>query len=87
MRVWGQSPQQAGWKIGIQNPNERFDNAVPAQILNVKDQAVAFSGQGYRDLADNRIYSTHIQVSLCKQWNSVWLWGNALLMPMLWQLL
>ena len=51
MRVWGQSPQQAGWKIGIQNPNEHFDNAAPAQILNVKDQAVAFSGQGYRDLA------------------------------------
>ena len=87
MRVWGQSPQQAGWKIGIQNPNERFDNAAPAQVLNVKDQAVAFSGQGYRDLAGQSHLLNHIQVSLCKQWNSVWLWGNALPMPMLWQLL
>lgn len=51
MRVWGQSPNQTGWKIGIQDPNEHFDNAAPAQILNIKDQAVAFSGQGYRQLA------------------------------------
>lgn len=51
MRVWGQSSQQAGWKIGIQNPNERFDNTAPTQVLNIKDQAVAFSGQGYRSLA------------------------------------
>ncbi|MCH7341039.1 DUF2271 domain-containing protein [Acinetobacter higginsii] len=50
MRVWGQSPQQAGWKIGIQDPNERFDNTAPTQVLNIKDQAVAFSGQGYRSL-------------------------------------
>lgn len=51
MRVWGQSPQQSGWKVGIQNPNEHFDNAAPTQILNLQDQAVAFSGQGYRQLA------------------------------------
>ncbi|ENX33622.1 hypothetical protein F889_02285 [Acinetobacter colistiniresistens] len=51
MRVWGQSPQQAGWKVGIQNPDERFDNAAPAQVLNIKDQAVALSGQGYRSLS------------------------------------
>jgi len=50
MRVWGQSPQQAGWKIGIQDSNERFDNTAPTQVLNIKDQAVAFSGQGYRSL-------------------------------------
>jgi len=52
MRVWGQSPQQAGWKVGIQDPNEHFDNVAPTQVLNLKDQAVAFSGQGYRGFAD-----------------------------------
>ncbi len=51
MRVWGQSPQQAGWKIGLQDPNQRFDNVAPTQVLNIQDQAVAFSGQGYRQLA------------------------------------
>lgn len=51
MRVWGQSPQQAGWKVGIQEPNQRFDNVAPTQVLNIQDQAVAFSGQGYRQLA------------------------------------
>ncbi|MEQ1310546.1 DUF2271 domain-containing protein [Acinetobacter sp. XH1639] len=52
MRVWGQSPQQAGWKVGVQDSNERFDNVAPTQVLNLKDQAVAFSGQGYRGFAD-----------------------------------
>ena len=51
MRVWGQSPQQAGWKVGLQDPNQRFDNVAPTQVLNLQDQAVAFSGQGYRQLA------------------------------------
>lgn len=52
MRVWGQAPQradQSGWKIGVQAAFNHFDNVAPDQILNLNDQAIAFSGQGYRN--------------------------------------
>lgn len=61
MRVWGDAPQTAlannvannnAWSIGIQDAFNPFDNAVPTEVLNLKDQAVAVSGQGYRRLAD-----------------------------------
>lgn len=51
MRVWGQSPSQTAWKVGLQDPMQHFDNAAPSQVLKLKDQAIAFSGQGYRQLA------------------------------------
>lgn len=55
MRVWGSAPrqnnQQQGWKVGVQDAFNHFDNATPSQVLNLDDQAVAFSGQGYRNLA------------------------------------
>ncbi len=51
MRVWGNAPQKSGWAIGVQNAFNHFDNATPQQVLNLNDQAVAFSGKGYRNLA------------------------------------
>lgn len=56
MRVWGSAPQKAnaqatGWNIGVQDAFNHFDNAAPSQVLNLQDQAVAFSGKGYRNLA------------------------------------
>lgn len=51
MRVWGASPNQSGWNVGVQDAFQHFDNATPNQVLTLKDQAVAFSGQGYRSLA------------------------------------
>ncbi|RZG48740.1 DUF2271 domain-containing protein [Acinetobacter wuhouensis] len=51
MRVWGSSPSQAGWQVGVQDAFNHYDNATTSQVLTLKDQAVAFSGQGYRDLA------------------------------------
>ncbi|WP_151802375.1 DUF2271 domain-containing protein [Acinetobacter guillouiae] len=51
MRVWGASPNQAGWNVGVQDAFHHYDNLAPSQVLNLKDQAVAFSGQGYRSLA------------------------------------
>ena len=50
MRVWGNAPNKSGWKIGVQDAFNHHDLAVPNQILNLTDHAVAFSGQGYRDL-------------------------------------
>ena len=57
MRVWGSAPSKLGesahqshWNIGVQNAFEHHDLAVPDQILNLSDHAVAFSGQGYRDV-------------------------------------
>ena len=50
MRVWGSAPQKSGWKIGVQDAFNHHDLAVPSQVLNLNDHAVAFSGQGYRSL-------------------------------------
>ena len=57
MRVWGASPQKVmtqsdAWNIGVQDAYNHFDNAAPSQVLSLNDQAIAFSGQGYRNLAD-----------------------------------
>jgi FAD:protein FMN transferase len=51
IRVWGQSPQAGGWQIGVRDALSRADNAIPSQVLNLNNQAIAFSGQGARQLA------------------------------------
>lgn len=51
IRVWGNAPQKEGWKIGVQDAFVHNDSSVPLQVLNLNDQAIAFSGQGYRTLA------------------------------------
>ena len=51
IRVWGNAPQKEGWKIGVQDAFVHNDNSTPQQVLNLNDQAIAFSGQGYRTLA------------------------------------
>ena len=51
IRVWGNAPQKQGWSIGVQDAFNHHDLAVPTQVLNLNDQAVAFSGKGYRTLA------------------------------------
>ena len=50
MRVWGNAPEKSGWNIGVQDAFNHHDLAVPSQVLKLTDHAVAFSGQGYRDL-------------------------------------
>lgn len=52
IRVWGNAPQKEGWKIGVQDAFVHNDNSTPQQVLNLNDQAIAFSGQGYRTLAE-----------------------------------
>ena len=51
LRVWGSAPNQNAWRVGVQDAFNHHDLAVPSQVLNLNDQAVAFSGQGYRDFA------------------------------------
>lgn len=51
IRVWGQSPQARGWQIGVRDPLVRADNTLPSQVLTLNHQAIAFSGQGARELA------------------------------------
>lgn len=52
VKVWGQSPREAGWNIGLRAAGQRADNATPAQTLQLKNSAsVAFSGKGARDIA------------------------------------
>ena len=52
IRVWGSAPKKESWSIGVQDAFNHHDLAVPTDVLKLKDQAVAFSGQGYRSLAD-----------------------------------
>lgn len=57
LRVWGQAPQQQtglGWQVGVQDPQAVYDNAAPNTILNLDNQAVAVSGQGYRSMQDGQ---------------------------------
>jgi FAD:protein FMN transferase len=51
LRVWGEAPNKSAWRVGVQDAFNHNDLAVPSQVLNLNDQAVAFSGQGYRDFA------------------------------------
>ena len=55
MRVWGAAPQKtngksASWNVGVQDAFNHFDNTAPSQVLSLNDQAIAFSGKGYRNL-------------------------------------
>ena len=50
LRVWGEAPSKAGWIVGVQDAFNHHDLAVPSGVLQLQDHAVAFSGQGYRDL-------------------------------------
>jgi thiamine biosynthesis lipoprotein len=50
LRCWGASPGGEDWRVGVADACETADNAAPAQILNLKSGAVAFSGRGMRDL-------------------------------------
>lgn len=52
IRVWGSAPQTTGWNIGVQDAFEHHDLAVPSEVLKLDNQAIAFSGQGYRQLGD-----------------------------------
>lgn len=45
---WGLAPGGAGWAIGVADPCRSADNAAPAQIINLRNAAVATSGAGAR---------------------------------------
>lgn len=48
LKCWGASPDGKGWRIGVVEPGEAFDNAVPRSHLLVNNQAVATSGRSSR---------------------------------------
>ncbi|MEW9900950.1 DUF2271 domain-containing protein [Chitinivorax sp. PXF-14] len=50
VRVWGQAPDRAGWRIGVADPQAGQDNTAPLATLCLRDCAVATSGRGARDL-------------------------------------
>ncbi len=51
VKVWGQAPRASGWQIGLRDAGQRADNVAPTQALQLtRTAAVAFSGQGARDL-------------------------------------
>lgn len=49
--TWGAPPGQDGWTIGVADPGRLEDNARPAHIAVLRNQAIATSGAGMRDIA------------------------------------
>ncbi len=61
IKVWGQAPRASGWKIGLRDAGQRADNLVPTQALQLKHTAaVAFSGQGARDIVRGTTTNSHL---------------------------
>lgn len=61
IKVWGQAPRASGWKIGLRDAGQRADNSAPTQILKLKHTAaVAFSGQGARDVIRGTTTDSHL---------------------------
>jgi thiamine biosynthesis lipoprotein len=61
IKVWGQAPRASGWKIGLRDAGQRADNLAPTQALQLKqDSAVAFSGQGARDIVRGTTTHSHL---------------------------
>jgi thiamine biosynthesis lipoprotein len=48
LRCWGASPDGAGWRIGVANPQDLADNAAPCATIRLQNAAVASSGAGAR---------------------------------------
>jgi thiamine biosynthesis lipoprotein len=48
LKCWGAAPDGKGWRIGVVEPNDPFDNAAPRTQLRIADQAVATSGRSSR---------------------------------------
>ncbi len=61
LKVWGQAPRASGWKIGLRDAGQRADNIIPTQALHLKQAAaVAFSGQGARDIIRETTTNSHL---------------------------
>jgi thiamine biosynthesis lipoprotein ApbE len=48
---FGASATKVWLESRCQSAQAKYDNALPEQVLNLNNQAIAFSGKGYRDLA------------------------------------
>lgn len=50
IRCWGCAPGRGGWPVAVADPFDPSDNGRPLTMLELRDQAVATSGRGSRDL-------------------------------------
>lgn len=50
IRCWGNAPGRAGWLVGVADPCAPADNADPIALIELRNQAIATSGRGNRDL-------------------------------------
>lgn len=48
LKCWGAAPDGQSWRIGVVEPSDPFDNAVPRTQLRIQNQAVATSGRSSR---------------------------------------
>ncbi|MDE2420521.1 MAG: DUF2271 domain-containing protein [Gammaproteobacteria bacterium] len=61
LKVWGKAPRTSGWKIGLRDAGQRAENLAPTQVLQLKQNAaVAFSGQGARDIVRETTTDSHL---------------------------
>jgi len=50
IRCWGCAPGRVGWPVAVADPFDPSDNGRPLAMLELRDQAIATSGRGSRDL-------------------------------------
>lgn len=61
IRCWGEAPSSKGWPIGIFDPSHPEDNALPAAVVLLNNQAIATSGRGTRDFnVGGKTYSQNL---------------------------
>ncbi len=62
IRCWGCPPGEDGWRVGLAG-RDLADNLAPAEILSVRDGAVATSGRGARDVPVRGEARSHIMAA------------------------
>lgn len=50
IRCWGSAPGRKGWPVAVVDPFDPSDNGLPLAVIELRDQAIATSGRGGRDL-------------------------------------
>lgn len=56
VRCWG----QGRWLVGVSNPSDVADNAMPLTIVSLRDSAIAVSGPGARDRVIDGLPVSHL---------------------------
>ncbi len=60
IRCWGCAPGRLGWPVAVADPFDSSDNGRPLAVLELRNQAIATSGRGSRDLVLAGVPRPHV---------------------------